>query len=449
MAILNEREFVSAVERTEPRQFAQIVGSATGDAERILRTHFGPERFERLQTLASNVTSSPAGNVILLPGILGSELHEGNETIWMDVWSIIKGDFDQLQVKPDGTSVKDIQSPNMLKKYYGEMMTSLLQRWNVMAFPFDWRLDIRASARLLKAEIDTKLHPTDKLMFAAHSMGGLVVRSFLQQFPDQWDRVDRFIMMGTPNYGSFAIPILYNGLNQVLKLVSVLDQTYDMDRLLQFAKMFVGTYQMMPFLGKSTDAQKLMNPAVYGKLNPPQYRFDSATTFQTEIANIHTERTCYIAGYNQNTVDGIADWNKLQSTSGYHQTLAGDGTVPHSLGFVNGITNYFVEEEHSMLAANSQVIVAVQDILANGTTSALPTAIPTVRTASQSMLQTERLASDSLEESRAHLLASIVKLQRTAHPDQISPSEAELRDLMFSGISKVLIKESALAAETQ
>jgi pimeloyl-ACP methyl ester carboxylesterase len=441
MAILNEREFISAVEKTEPRQFAQIVNSATGDAERVLRTHLGPERFERLQALASNITSTPTGNVILLPGILGSELHEDDETIWMDVWSIIKGDFDQLQVKPDGTSVKDIEAPNMLKKYYGEMMTSLLQRWNVIAFPFDWRLDIRASAKLLKTRIDTTLQPTDRLTFAAHSMGGLVVRSFLQQFPDQWGRVDRFIMMGTPNYGSFAIPILYNGLNQVMNLVSVLDQTYNMDQLLQFAKMFVGTYQMLPFVVKSADAQKLLNPAIYGNLNPPQDRFDSATRFQAEMASIHTDRTSYIAGYNQNTVDGIADWNKLQSSSGYHQTLAGDGTVPHSLGFVDGITNYFVEEEHSMLAANSKVIMAVQDILANGTTTVLPTTIPTVRTASQLMLQTERLASDGLQESRAHLLASIVKLQRTAHPDQISSSEAELRDIMFSSISKVLMKD--------
>jgi pimeloyl-ACP methyl ester carboxylesterase len=449
MAILNEREFISVVEKTEPRQFAQIVSSATGDEERLLRTHFGPERFERLQALASNVTSSPIGNVILLPGILGSELHEGNETIWMDVWSIIKGDFDQLQVKADGSSVKDIQAPNMLKKYYGEMMTSLLQRWNVVAFPFDWRLDIRASAKLLKTKIDTTLRPTDRLTFAAHSMGGLVVRSFLQQFPDQWSRVDRFVMMGTPNFGSFAIPILYNGLNQVMKLVSILDQTYDMGQLLQFAKMFVGTYQMLPFIGKSSDAQKLMNPAVYSDLNPPQDRFDDAARFQTDVAAIHTDKTSYIAGYNQSTVDGIADWNKLQSSSGYHQTLAGDGTVPHSLGFVDGITNYFVEEEHSMLAANGQVITAVQDILANGTTTVLPTTIPTVRLASQLMLQTERIATDALQESRAHLLASIVKLQRTAHPDQISSSEAELRDIMFSGISKVLIKESARAAETQ
>lgn len=276
-----------------------------------------------------------------------------------------------------------------------------------------------------------------------------MVRSFLQQFPDQWSRVDRFVMMGTPNFGSFAIPILYNGLNQVMKLVSILDQTYDMGQLLQFAKMFVGTYQMLPFIGKSSDAQKLMNPAAYSDLNPPQDRFDDAARFQTDVAAIHTDKTSYIAGYNQSTVDGIADWNKLQSSSGYHQTLAGDGTVPHSLGFVDGITNYFVEEEHSMLAANGQVITAVQDILANGTTTVLPTTIPTVRLASQLMLQTERIATDALQESRAHLLASIVKLQRTAHPDQISSSEAELRDIMFSGISKVLIKESARAAETQ
>jgi len=439
MASSNERDFISTVERAQPREFAQILSSATGDAQRILRTHFGPERFERIQALATNMTSAPMGNVIMLPGILGSELHEGQETIWMDVWSIIKGDFDQLQVKPDGSSVKAIQAPNMLKKYYGEMMATLLQKWNVIAFPFDWRLDIRESARQLKARIDSSLQTGDRLLFAAHSMGGLVVRSFFQQFPEQWNRVDSFIMMGTPNYGSFAVPILYNGLNQVLKYVSLIDQTYDMDQLLQFAKMFVGTYQMMPFVGKSSDAQKLLDPGIYGNLNPPKDRFDNAVAFQSEIAAIRTEKTYYIAGYDQNTADSIADWSKLQSSSGYHQTLAGDGTVSHSLGLVNGVTSYFVPEEHSALPGNRQVIAAVQDLLTSGTTNILPTTMPAVRTSNQTMLRTERFASDALTQSRAHLLAAIVKLEKNAHPDKISTSEAELRDLVFSSFSKVAI----------
>jgi len=317
MAITNERDFIANVETSSPAAFAEILRSATGDAERILRTHFGDDKFERMQQSAANVTTAPAGSVIMLPGILGSELHEGDETIWMDVWSIINGDFDQLQVRPDGSSVKTIDAPSMLKKYYGEMLTSLMQKWKVIAFPYDWRLDIRDSAKKLKATVDASLQAGDRLLFVAHSMGGLVVRSFLQQFPDQWNRVDRFIMMGTPNFGSFAIPLLYNGLNQVMKFISWLDQTYYMDQLLQFAKMFVGTYQMMPFVGKSPDAERLLNPAVYGNLNPPQDRFDNAKAFQGEMtATLQLAKMSYIAGFNHNTADGIADWTNLQSNSG-------------------------------------------------------------------------------------------------------------------------------------
>lgn len=437
MAISNERDFIANVENSSPADFAEILRSASGDAERVLRTHFGDDKFERMQASAANVTTAPAGSVIMLPGILGSELHEGDEIIWMDVWSIIKGDFDQLQVRPDGSSVKTIEAPSMLKKYYGEMLTSLMQKWNVIAFPYDWRLDIRDSAKKLKATVDASLQTGDRLVFVAHSMGGLVVRSFLQQFPDQWNRVDRFIMMGTPNFGSFAIPLLYNGLNQVMKFISWLDQTYYMDQLLQFAKMFVGTYQMLPFAGKSPDAEQLLNPAIYGNLNPPQGRFDNAKAFQWEMtATLQLAKMSYIAGFNRNTADGIADWNKLQSNSGYRRTLAGDGTVPHSLGLIPDVTAYFVDEEHSALPANRSVIGAVQDLLTSGTTSVLPTQVPAIATATQELLHTERLASATADETRAHLLAGIVKLQKIAHPDQISASEAELRDLLFASISK-------------
>src|SRR5262249_46835451 len=152
---------------------------------------------------------------------------------------------------------------------------ALLQRWNVIAFPYDWRLDIREVARQLKEQIDATLAAGTNFSMVGHSLGGLVARSYLQQFPDQAGRVQRFIMLGTPNYGSYTIPALYNGLNEVMQMVALLDQQHFMPELLQFAKTFVSTYQMLPFVGKSADASRLMDPATYGELNPPQQRFDN------------------------------------------------------------------------------------------------------------------------------------------------------------------------------
>lgn len=438
--MINEREYLAQVQKAAPRQFANIIRTASGDAERILRVHFGDALFERMQGLARSMASTPAGAVVVLPGILGSELYENDEHIWISPWNIIRGDFDQLQLDPSGNSLKAIQAPTPLKKYYGELQLALLQRWNVIAFPYDWRLDIREVARQLKEQIDAALAPESSFSIVGHSLGGLAARSYLQQFPDQAGRVQRFIMLGTPNYGSFAIPVLYNGLNEVMQMVALLDQQHFMPELLQFAKTFVSTYEMLPFLGKSMDAARLMEPASYGDLNPSQQRFDNAKAFQKEISApspLSAAKMSYIAGFGFKTPDGIADWNKLKSWNGYAQTLAGDGTVPHSLGLLEQVTTYFVQAEHASLPADGRVIQAVQDILATGAAPTLPKQMPQIGSLTQFMLGVERTTEAASRDARAHMLREIVRLERHAHPDKVSVSETELQDLIFSSLSRM------------
>lgn len=433
--MINERQYLSQIQRAAPRQFANILRTAGGDAERVLRVAFGDAQFERMQNLARNVAATPTSTVVVLPGFLGSELYKGEEQVWISPWNLIRGDFDQLQLDDAGESIKPIQAPNPLKKYYGEMALSLLQRWNVVAFPYDWRLDIRTIARQLRNRIDASVPKGAGFSVIGHSLGGLVVRSYLQQFPDQLARIQRFIMLGTPNYGSFAVPVLYNGLNDAMKIAALLDQQHYMPGLLQLAKSFVSTYQMLPFLGKATDAARLMEPAAYGALHPPQQRFDNARAFQRDIAtSIDTAKTTYIAGYGFKTPDGIANWSKLQSWEGYRQTLAGDGIVPHSLGLMDQVTTYFAGARHSSLLADSRVIQAVEDILSTGGGCALPTEMPQVGNFTQAMLLAERNAESVATDARVQLLREIVRLERLAHPSRIGVSEIELQDLIVAGI---------------
>jgi len=429
--MINEREYLAQVLKAAPRQFANILRTASGDAERVLRVHFGDAQFERMQNLGRNMAATPTGTVVLLPGILGSELYENDEHIWVSVWNLIRGDIDQLQLDANGRTLKAIQAPNLMKGYYGELQLALLQHWNVVVFPYDWRLDIRTLARQLKERIDTSVPAGGGLSLVAHCMGGLVGRSYLRQFPEELGRLQKFIMLGTPNYGSFAIPVLYNGLNHVLKIVALLDQQHYMPDLLQVAKTFVSTYQMLPFLSKSADAALLMDPAVYGDLNPPPQRFDAARAMQHELNAIDTTRTFYIAGYGFKTPESIADWKKLRCWDGYHQTLAGDGLVAHSLGLIDHVASYFVHAEHSLLPADTRVIQAVTDILSTGA-SALPREMPPIGNLTQVMLAAEKATESVIRESRAHMLREIVRMESQAHPDKVSASETELRNLIFT-----------------
>lgn len=432
--MINERQYLAQVLEAKPLDFAAAMKTASGDAERVLRTHFGDDRFERMQTRSENLTATPQGAVVMLPGILGSALFEGSEHIWLSPWNLIRGDFDQLQLDGAGTSLKAIQSPNLLKEFYGEMQLALLEDWNVISFPYDWRLDITVLARQLKEQIDKFVPPADSFSFVVHSLGGLVARCFLQQFPEQRKRVQRFIMMGTPNYGSYAIPVLYGGLNEVMKIVALLDVQHTMDDLLQFAKTFVATYQMLPFVEKSkSDGPKLLQAATYGKLNPAQQRLDTARAFQQAMnPMVEAQKMTYIAGYGFKTADGIVNFDKLTSWDGYSQTLNGDGTVPHSLGLIDGVPNYFVHTEHSSLPADGLVIQAVQDILKTGSTDKLPGKMPQISSLAQDLMAAQRVAESAMRELRAHALRDIVRLEKRVQPDAISRSEAALTEMIYT-----------------
>lgn len=438
--LINDRDFLTLVDNSKPLQFGHILRTAPGDGERVLRTRWGDALFERMQDLSRTMTANPTGTVVLLPDILGSELYENDEHLWSSPPSIIRGDFGRLQLNGAGHSIKSIEVRNPLKRYYGELQLSLLQRWNVHVFPYDWRLDIRVLARQLKEKIDTSVPTPGGFSIIGHGMGGLVARSYFQQFPDQTSRVQRFIMLGTPNYGSFAIPALFNGVNEVMRLVALLDQRHFMPELLQFAKTFVSTYQMLPFLDKSPDAQRLMDPAAYGDLKPPQQRFDQANAFQKEIARIPATpctKGSYIGGYGFQTPYGIADWKNLQSCQGYMWTLAGDGTVPHTLGPIDGLPTYFVHAEHGRLPADERVIQAIIEILTAGNTSTLPTQMPQINVVTpnvrtQEMLFQERTTESAMRYPRAHLLREIVRLAHQAYPDKISDAETELQDMFFT-----------------
>src|SRR5215472_6491971 len=430
--MINEREYLAQVLKAAPRQFANILRTAGGDAERILRLHFGDALFERMQNLGRNMAATPPGTVVLLPGVLGSELYENAEHVWISIWNIIRGDVYQLPLDANGRSLKAIQPSTPLKDYYGEMQLALLQQWNVVTFAYDWRLDIRALARQLKEKIDTSVPAASGFSLVAHSLGGLIGRSYLQQFPEDLKRLQKFIMLGTPNYGTLAAPVLFNGLNDVFKIVALLDQQHYLPDLLQVAKTWVSTYQMLPFPGKSADAARLMDPAVYGDLNPPPQRFDAARAFQQEINGTDTTRMTYIAGYGFKTPDYISDWSKLKSWDGYQQTLAGDGLVPHSLGLLDKVPTYFVQAEHNSLPANTRVIQAVIDILATGA-SALPRQMPQIDILTQRMMAAEKLTECTARETRAHMLREIVRMELLAHPDKLSVSETELRNLIFNG----------------
>jgi pimeloyl-ACP methyl ester carboxylesterase len=84
-------------------------------------------------------------------------------------------------------------------------LQSRLEEHGYIGVPFDYpstRVPIPRCADYLRQVVES-LHGIDRIDFVVHSMGGLIVRSYLQQTADRPDpRIHRMVMLGVPNLGA-------------------------------------------------------------------------------------------------------------------------------------------------------------------------------------------------------------------------------------------------------
>src|SRR5262249_29759548 len=151
--------------------------------------------------------SKPA--VFVLPGILGSNLKQGDERIWL-AFRIVFG-LTRLAYKSDGTD--GIQPDGPVGRIYDDLVKYLSASHEVIEFPFDWRRPIEDEGLRLGQAVAEKLKAREEsgqpVRLIAHSMGGLVARAMQLKCPEVWESMlagkgARVLMLGTPNGGSWA-----------------------------------------------------------------------------------------------------------------------------------------------------------------------------------------------------------------------------------------------------
>jgi pimeloyl-ACP methyl ester carboxylesterase len=370
----NEREFLLAISKMPASELIDALSNADADEARVLRIHLGEAQYADILRVAGRsrgIAPGPGRNVVVLHGIMGGELtllnNDGQNLIWVNALRLIGGQFDRLALDAEGRSAGDVIASGIYMRYYASQIVRLGQDWRVRPFFYDWRQDIRLAADALLQRINTAFGPEEPVHLVAHSMGGLVARCYIKKHPDRWNKGGRLVMLGTPNFGSFAIPRLLFGTNDVLSLVKKIDFHHSSSDLLNIAKTFTGAYQMLPVEGEVDGLEVLYRASTYNVVPIEQSLLDQAKAFQKEIASvIDPQRMIYVAGYNRRTMAGITDPTQLGSDEGYLFSRRGDGTVPHNLGLLPGIKTFFVDEEHINLPGNKRVQNAMNDLLEMG-----------------------------------------------------------------------------------
>ena len=101
-------------------------------------------------------------------------------------------------------------------KSFGKMAEALKKDgYTVIGFDYpSTQVEISQSAEYLNQLIES-LEGIEKISFVVHSMGGLVVRSYLAKHQD--DRIERMVMLGVPNRGAKMADLFKN--NPLFKMI--------------------------------------------------------------------------------------------------------------------------------------------------------------------------------------------------------------------------------------
>jgi pimeloyl-ACP methyl ester carboxylesterase len=361
-----------------------------------LRMEMGDIECNRLLSSARKVRrGQKRGRVILLHGIMGSmlEVERGGDVdrVWTQYWHLFNGRIEDLELTPAGDPAPSgvrVRVAGQDHKYYLPLLLELDREWHVQPFAYDWREDIAKSAHRLAAEVKS-FGNGSPVHLVAHSMGGLVSRAFIRLYGDLWKAMadpqdlasgGRLVMLGTPNRGSYAIPLALSGGEKLVRMLALLDRKHDVRQVLTVLNSFPGSYQMLPSpLVQSPDNhQDLFKAVSWGSIPINKDLLERAAEFHRSIKDIvDAKRFLYVAGCNRETPFRIRV--EAPGRFSYQSTQEGDGRVPHELGLLEGVQTFWIEEDHGSLARNADVLHAIHEVLAAGKTEILASVRPAMR----------------------------------------------------------------------
>ena len=355
------------------------------DEERaLLREYLGEEELNELDKTAVRRRRGPSlGRVVLLPGLMGTNLESVDasgdaDRVWINFFRMAFGRMSDLRLGEDGQPLPPpphIRTGGIHSGTYLKLLFELQSQWDAIPFGYDWRVDLKLSAAAL-AERIRKWAKGEPVHLVAHSMGGVLARTFIKTFPDVWagmqdgtgkGRGGRLVMMGTPNRGAFAIVLALSGEEKLVKTLAKIDARHNARQLLEILNTFPGSYQLLPSprMDLGDDHRRLFDAATWGSLPVRPGLLKQGKQFQEWLHPvIDPDRLVYVAGYDQPTpvrvrIDGPGRFT-------YEVTEEGDGRVPHSLGLLENVRTYWVNESHGNLPRNRPVVQAMHLLLQTG-----------------------------------------------------------------------------------
>lgn len=358
-----------------------------GEDQETVTQLLGAETVAEIQAVSfAPPVPGPREEVVLIPGIMGSNLASirGVTTLlWINPLLFLQGNGRFLRLNAAGDEDEapevEVMSIGLEKLAYLKASLNFNRQVNLHEFPYDWRRPIEYNADVLRRSIDrwSAGDPQRKFSLVAHSMGGLVSRTYLARHPQHAEaHIQRLIMHGTPNFGAAnAVDNLANG-NSMMATVDKLNAQNEMRKLVFCLP---SVYQLLPAppetfpSGHSYPANFDIYNASEWRINDVQQKhLDGARAFHKTLAASDPQLPIHIiAGVNIDTMiaanllfDG--DVPRIEPVRQSSGAGSGDGTVPLWSAVLPGAKTYYTQVIHRELTGNNAVMRATLDLIRNG-----------------------------------------------------------------------------------
>jgi pSer/pThr/pTyr-binding forkhead associated (FHA) protein len=303
--------------------------------------------------------------VVIVPGLMGSQLWRGSERVWPNVKYLFSRpdsfrlpEFEPLEAR--GLVGEVVIVPNLIKQEQYNRLGDYLEdsldyerEKDLMEFAYDWRQDVRESSKKLAEAVDN-WHASPPITIIAHSLGCLVSRYYIECLGGK-DKVGRVVLLGGPHAGvPHAIASLHTGPD--LLPFGLLGE-----RLREVLITFPSMYQLLPTYACVIDQDgKYINLLENEFWLPEAQRplLQMARDFRRELGDTSSVPAVSIFGYGIKTVtqvlvnrDKSGTWKSANLTT----ETSGDNRIPESSGVLRGTEIHPVEQHHGALYVDNDV----------------------------------------------------------------------------------------------
>ncbi|MBN7810468.1 CHAT domain-containing protein [Algoriphagus sp. H41] len=362
--------------------------------------------------------------LILLPGIMGSNLRDKEDLLWIKYTRFLLGHLKYLMPSDsDG-----ISADSLIKTSYKRLGEHLEKTYDVVAFPFDWRLGMKDNAAKLNKKIREFIDMGQPIKMVGHSMGGVLIRDFILYHSDTFKELNsrpgfKILFLGSPLGGSYRIPYVLFGRDGIIKLLGKIDITNTSKDLMGVFVNFPGILALLPI--NKSGKHDFSDRKFWEKLRkasgdeswpiPSEHDLKAFGEYQKLILekekDISYENIYYIAGQSRKKKSTISDLEIRDGKLYFDATNQGDESVTWESGIPKAIIAakhlYYANVTHGALSAEKKIFGAIEDILTQGKTGRLQNALPIGRGDEKSFPAKEEEVFDISEENMVKTLLGI------------------------------------------